>query len=239
MENKRIIAFGDIHGCYKAAETAVKLAKDNNALAIFLGDYVDRGLYSIKTLEVLIEAKKRNPEWIFLRGNHDQMLLDLIFEKQKPNSIFDVISGKTSNEETSKVFFQWKTCNDTLQQEIVTFLNDTKFYHETEHWIFVHAPLKDSTVPLIKKTKEELIWPYELNPIWEGKQFIHGHATVNNPTTTNKGTNINTLCGYGGFLTGMLLLISYPLVPSNIVREERFVSFSISEDGVLMNLSQP
>ncbi len=33
MTEIRIIAFGDIHGCYKAAETAVKLAKDENALA--------------------------------------------------------------------------------------------------------------------------------------------------------------------------------------------------------------
>jgi len=67
---------------------------------------VDRGSFSIKTLEVLIEAKKNNPDWIFLRGNHEQMLLDLIMFKQKPNNRFDVISGKTSNEETSKVFFE-------------------------------------------------------------------------------------------------------------------------------------
>lgn len=235
MKGIRIIAFGDIHGCYKAAETAVKLAKDENALAIFLGDYVDRGPDSIKTLEVLIEAKKQNPEWIFLRGNHDQMLLDLISGKTEPNIEFKVPNGMSSNEETTKVFFKWQNLSEHLKNEIVLFLESTKFYYETEHWIFVHAPLKDSTVPLIKKTEEELIWPYELNPIWEGKQFIHGHATVNNPTTTNKGTNINTLCGYGGVLTGMLILISFPLAPSNMVREQRFVRFSISEDGVLMN----
>ena len=87
MENKRIIAFGDIHGCFKAATSAVQLANKEKALAVFLGDYVDRGPDSIKTLEVLIEAKKQNPEWIFLRGNHDQMLLDLIFDKQNPNKI--------------------------------------------------------------------------------------------------------------------------------------------------------
>jgi len=175
MENSRIIAFGDIHGCFKAANKAVELANEEKALAIFLGDYVDRGPDSIKTLEVLIEAKKQNPEWIFLRGNHDQMLLDLILDKQKPNTIFDVISGKTSNEETSKVFFQWKTCDDTLQQEIVTFLNDTKFYHETEHWIFVHAPLKDSSVPLIKKNRRRVNLALSIKS-YLGGQTIHSRT---------------------------------------------------------------
>ena len=80
MRNETIIAFGDIHGCFNAALKAVQLANEEKAMAVFLGDYVDRGPDSIKTLEVLIEAKKRNPKWVFLRGNHDQMLLDLILQ---------------------------------------------------------------------------------------------------------------------------------------------------------------
>ena len=51
------MAFGDIHGCCKAAEAAVQLAKKEDAQSIFLGDYVDRGPDCIKTLEILIEAK--------------------------------------------------------------------------------------------------------------------------------------------------------------------------------------
>jgi len=235
MIEKRLIVFGDIHGCYKAAEAAVLLAEKENATAIFLGDYVDRGPDSIRTLEILIKAKKDNPNWIFLRGNHDQMLLDLILGKTEPNIEFKVPNGMSSNEETTKVFFKWQNLSEHLKNEIVLFLESTKFYYETKHWIFVHAPLKDSTITLDKKSEEDLIWNYSLKPTWEGKQFIHGHATVNNPTSTNKGTNINTLCGYGGVLTGMLLLTSYPLAPSNMVREERFVHFSISEDGVLIN----
>lgn len=234
MKGIRIIAFGDIHGCYKAAETAVKLAKDENALAVFLGDYVDRGADSIKTLEVLIEAKEQNPEWIFLRGNHDQMLLDLISGKTAPNIEFKVPNGMSSNEETTKVFFKWQNLSAHLKNEIVLFLESTKFYYETEHWIFVHAPLKDSTITLDKKSEEDLIWNYSLKPTWEGKQFMHGHVPVEKATTKNKGTNINTLYGDGGVLTGMLILISFPLAPSNMVREQRFVRFSISEEGILI-----
>lgn len=225
MKGIRIIAFGDIHGCYKAAETAVKLAKDENALAIFLGDYVDRGPDSIKTLEALIEAKKQNPEWIFLRGNHDQMLLDLISGKTEPNIEFKVPNGMSSNEETTKLFFKWKKLSEHLKNEIVQFLERTKFYYETEHWIFVHALLKDSTITLDKKSEEDLIWNYSLEPIWEGKTFIHGHSTVKVINRINKGININTMCGYGGVLSGV------------VIEKEGKISqiFSIMENGEIKN----
>jgi serine/threonine protein phosphatase 1 len=144
-------------GCDKAAEAAVKLTNEEKAIAVFLGDYVDRGHDSIKTLEVLIKAKKQNPDWIFLRGNHDQMLLDLIEGVTEPNSEFKVPNGPSSNEETTKEFLRWQSCSPILKNEIASFLKSTIFYYETEHWIFVHAPLKDSNVPLDKKAPEELL----------------------------------------------------------------------------------
>jgi len=233
--NERHLVFGDIHGCYKAAAKAVELTKTENAIGVFLGDYVDRGPDSIKTLEVLIEAKKQNPDWIFLRGNHDQMLLDLILGATEPNTEFKVPNGSSSNEDTTKVFLRWQSSSELLKNEIVSFLESTLFYHETEHWIFVHAPLKDGLIPLDKKSEEELIWNYDLNPTWEGKQFMHGHATVKEPVTINKGTNINTLCGYGGVLTGMLIDISYPSPTLNpTLRQQKLIGFSISENGILL-----
>ena len=82
---QKVIVFGDIHGCYKAANTAITLAEGLNVSAIFLGDYVDRGSSSMKVLEILINAKEKHPDWIFLRGNHDQMLLDLINGNKHPD----------------------------------------------------------------------------------------------------------------------------------------------------------
>jgi serine/threonine protein phosphatase 1 len=240
MKEVKLIAFGDIHGCYLATKAAVELAKKEDAIAVFLGDYVDRGPDSIKTLEVLIEAKKKNHEWIFLRGNHDQMLLDLIEGVTAPNTEFKVPNGLSSNEETTKEFLRWQSCSPILKNEIVSFLKSTTFYYETEHWIFVHAPLKDSNVPLDKKTKDELLWNYKTNPLWNGKQFIHGHVPVNAPKTIKKGTNINTISGDGGFLTGILINISYPNPKSNptMWKQEMFI-FSISKEGVTTNYNQP
>ena len=228
------MAFGDIHGCYLAAQAAVSLAKKESAHAVFLGDYVDRGPDSIKTLEILIGAKKKNPTWVFLRGNHDQMLLDLIEEKQQPNTCFGIIAGETSNEQTTKVFYQWQKSNDVLKQEIESFLRGTVFYHELDKRIFVHSPLRDSSVALNEKSQEELIWNYNLKPTWNGKQFIHGHAPVETPVGLNQGININTSCGYGGLLTGMLVDISCPYPDKNPkLFREKLISFSITENGII------
>ena len=230
MENK-IIVFGDIHGHFKAAERAIRLANEEKATAVFLGDYIDRGPNSIKTLEILLDAKKLNSDWFFLRGNHDQMLLDLILGKQLPNMEFDVFSGRTSNSEASKVFLKLQELPSSKQIEITNFLESTLFYFETDDWIFVHAPLKDSNVPLPEKLNDELIWNYTLDPIWQGKPFIHGHAVVDKPTNTHKGLNINTGCGFGGFLTGTLIKLFNPDSTNKQPLENTLINFFISETG--------
>lgn len=231
MKN-RTIAFGDIHGCWQAAESAVKLAKEEKAKTVFLGDYVDRGPDSIKTLQILIRAKKENPDWMFLRGNHDQMLLDLILGNSEPNIEFDVYSGRTSNKETSKVYQKWKALPDTLKIEITSFLENTKLFYETDNWIFVHAPLKNSDIPLKKKSKEELLWNYSLEPTWTGKQFVHGHLNTDKIQESNKGININTSCGYGGILSGLLIKTQNAAKHSTVMRTDLIV-FSITEKGKL------
>lgn len=216
-----MIVFGDIHGCRSAVEKAIEIVEVNNKKAIFLGDYVDRGYDSIGTLEVLIRAKERHPDWIFLRGNHDQMLLDLINGVAEPNSD-GIALGQYgfSYDRTTVTYNQFLLLTQPARQEIIDFLNCTIFYYETEHLIFAHAPLKDNNIPIEEKGNEELIWNYNLNPVWSGKHFIYGHATVQTPITTHNGTNINTRCGLGGTLTGLYV--------DNEIAEG---FYSISEDG--------
>ncbi|MEX0671750.1 MAG: metallophosphoesterase family protein [Candidatus Babeliales bacterium] len=47
---------------------------------VFLGDYVDRGLYGIEVLYTLLRLKIANPEQVFLiRGNHEDVALNSAF----------------------------------------------------------------------------------------------------------------------------------------------------------------
>jgi serine/threonine protein phosphatase 1 len=197
----KLIAFGDIHGVLKAAEAAINLSERLNVQAVFLGDYVDRGKESMEVIELLIEAKAKHPDWVFLMGNHDYMLLNLINGISDPEGYDE----RTKNDS----FEKWKQLEPTKRETVIKFLSELQFYVETPNYILVHGVLMNSEISIDKKDSIELIWNYDYEPFWEGKHFIHGHYPVDEVQYKGKGININTSCGYGwGFLTGCLIVNS-------------------------------
>ena len=73
----RTLAIGDIHGCLQTLSTllgAVQIHADD--LIVTLGDYVDRGPDSNGVLDLLVEFY-RTGQLIALRGNHDQMMVEV------------------------------------------------------------------------------------------------------------------------------------------------------------------
>lgn len=157
MENKIYIVFGYIHGHYKAALKAVQLAEEKQAQAIFLGDYVDRGPSALETLRILIEAKENHPDWIFLRGNHYQMLLDLINGHATIADIGTVISGNFDYAQTAKSYEEWQQTGNDEKTVVFDFLNKLEYYHETKKYIFCHAVLNQLGINMYEKSKELLI----------------------------------------------------------------------------------
>ncbi len=74
--NNDPIVVGDLHGNFNAArvccEKFLNSALPAGRSIIFLGDYVDRGPQSIKTLMLLLNLKRLFPDKVFLlRGNHE------------------------------------------------------------------------------------------------------------------------------------------------------------------------
>src|SRR5437016_10558955 len=79
-----IYAISDIHGCarqlqdvFAAIDLHLLRAAPARALHVFLGDYIDRGPASRQTIDLLIE-RSRNHESIFLKGNHEAFLLEVL-----------------------------------------------------------------------------------------------------------------------------------------------------------------
>ena len=68
-----VYACSDLHGFYNLYEKINSLLQPNDKV-LFLGDAGDRGPDSLKTIKAILN----NPQWLYLKGNHEDMLVEAI-----------------------------------------------------------------------------------------------------------------------------------------------------------------
>src|SRR5581483_4017466 len=75
----RVFAIADIHGCPQELSAMLRqIDAGSSDTVIFVGDYVDRGPSARDVIDLLIEFKREHPGAIFLKGNHEDMMLDFL-----------------------------------------------------------------------------------------------------------------------------------------------------------------
>lgn len=186
------IAVGDIHGCDAAAARAVaELEKAKAKNVIFLGDYLDRGPSSVNTVEVLATARKNNPEWKFLLGNHELIFIEEVFGPE-PEMVYDFPqAARDQYKDFGKVPYEHRE-----------FILSLLPYHESESFIYVHGGIgKDFDRPIGEHSVKELVWVYEISEKWKGKPLVRGHRIVNEPVQNANHICLDTGCWHYGFLT--------------------------------------
>ena len=79
-----IYAVGDIHGQLTMLRQMLEKLREQplkeSDTVVFLGDYVDRGEDSKGVIDTLLAFKTEHANCIFLRGNHEQLMLDAFNE---------------------------------------------------------------------------------------------------------------------------------------------------------------
>jgi Calcineurin-like phosphoesterase len=76
IEQTRVLAIGDVHGCAAALEALLgAVAPRAHDVVITLGDYVDCGIDSAGVIERLIRLSA-TCQLVPLRGNHEEMMTD-------------------------------------------------------------------------------------------------------------------------------------------------------------------
>jgi serine/threonine protein phosphatase 1 len=128
----RTLVIGDIHGGLRALHQVLERANVSpKDTLIFLGDYVDGWSQSPQVIDYLIELKTTN-KCIFIRGNHDELLLHWL-KDGKDNELWYQHGGEATviaYEEVDKV-------QKLLHVEFLLSLDD--YYLDEKNRLFVHA----------------------------------------------------------------------------------------------------
>ncbi len=196
-----IYAIGDIHGCSTALKRLInKLPFKENDTLVFLGDYIDRGPDSKAVIDTILSIKEYHKDVITLRGNHEKMLLD--FWQGKLDFLVWAYNGA---EATLRSYGVDKV--EEIDSSHLDFFEQTKYYYETDDFIFVHAGLVPG-VPLKKQSHESMVWIREefIYSDWDfGKRVVFGHTPLQHPLVMHNKIGIDTGCVYGGELTCVVL----------------------------------
>ncbi|WP_293892013.1 metallophosphoesterase family protein [Flavobacterium sp.] len=131
----RKLVIGDIHGGLKAVHQIIERAKvTKDDTLIFLGDYVDGWSESPQVLDFLIKLKKTN-NCIFIRGNHDELLLDWLTNDNK--NIDEGMWYKHGGEATVMAYASFSCEKRQLHMEFLRQLKD--YYLDENNRLFIHA----------------------------------------------------------------------------------------------------
>ena len=205
--NGRLIAIGDIHGEYYKLESLLnKLNVLKEDTLIFLGDYVDRGLYSKQVIDRLIELSNFC-KCEFLKGNHEYYMLKSLCGDKDAEYFFMTYGGVQTIESYDGIENILKLHGD--------FYKNLKQYLIMDNYIFVHGGINPK-IPLEKHSELEYLMirdEFIYHPTNLKQKVIFGHTPFEKPLVMDDKIGIDT--GSGKFKTGYITAIILP--------EEKFV----------------
>jgi serine/threonine protein phosphatase 1 len=216
----RVLVIGDIHGGLLALHQIIERAKVTPTdTLIFLGDYVDGWSQSPQVIDYLIELKTTH-NCIFIRGNHDQLLLSWL-DESKDNPMWYKHGGEST-------VLAYSTVDSITKQKHIQFLKSLEnYYLDDKKRLFIHAgftnmngvsfeffpelfywdrTLWETALALDKKMKKtDVSYPQRLNIYHE---IFIGHTPVSRigkfePVQKANVWNVDTGAAFKGPLTIM------------------------------------
>jgi len=216
-----IYAVSDIHGCadqlakvFTAIDHHLSRVQPKRPIQVFLGDYVDRGPASRQVIDMLIDRGQRH-ETIFLKGNHEAMLLDLlrdpeIFPTFKQYGGLPTLLSYGLTPSVNPDQNEQRALIGELAQKISgphrRFFDDLRSKFLCGDFLFVHAGVRPG-IPLAQQKEEDLFWIRDEFLSCDkdfGKFIVHGHTPVSKPDIRPNRINIDT----GAYATGVLTLLT-------------------------------
>jgi len=217
-EGNRLYVIGDIHGRIDLLQQIHnKIQQDaanypGSKHLIYLGDYIDRGDHSKDVIDLLLEQPLPGFEATYLRGNHEQSMLDFLQEAEVGRSWFNYgglatlvsYNVKYGKIPTRKKDFEGiqNDLKERVPHAHINFLEKTEFSHTAGNYYFVHAGINPK-VALKYQLPEDQLWVREdfvsYNKPHE-KIIVHGHTITDEPDLQTNRIGLDT----GAYITGKL-----------------------------------
>lgn len=194
---------------HRASDPA-RLRRSHAALEIYLGDYIDRGEDSRGVIDALIDRSEQ-VECLFLRGNHEQFLLDFL-SGTLDLSMWKQVGGMATLQSygvqagqrsflVSQATLR-KSLGEALPERHRRFYSETVPYFLAEPYLFVHAGLRPG-IPIEEQHPADLMGIRQQFLEFEGDLghiVVHGHTPVQVPEFRHNRINLDT----GAYSTGRL-----------------------------------
>ena len=181
---ERIFVVGDVHGC--SNELAIMLAYlineqkiNSKDVVIFLGDYIDRGPDTKGVIELLVNFQSEFPKTRFLRGNHEDMLMDFFGFGGHLGHAFLYNGGlETIQSYGISVFSPPNDMMRSLPESHFKFFCELETLIVVDNFILVHAGL-NPYLELEQQSGEDIFWirePFLESPHRFEKTVVFGHT---------------------------------------------------------------
>ncbi len=201
----RLFAIGDIHGCPDELEAMLKEIKPAAGdTVVFSGDYVDRGPSVRDVIEQLIELPRRGCDCVFLKGNHEDMMLSYLGLPGRYGESFLFNGGVATLDSYGIGELDLSHAVDLLPPRHLEFLSGLAVSYLRPPYLFVHAGVMP-TRQLDEQDVEDLLWirqEFIFSPHELGHTVLFGHTPVREVMVDLPyKIGIDTGLVYGGKLT--------------------------------------
>jgi serine/threonine protein phosphatase 1 len=226
-DGTRVYCIGDIHGradLLAALHRGIKADANQNPgngvarnVIVYVGDYVDRGMQSREVIEHLLSDPLPGFEKVYLKGNHDEAMLQFLQDPEFGPLWFSYGGDATvlsygvrmSPSKIGRERFEdmRQQLEANLPSAHLEFLQSLQLVWECGDYLFVHAGFKPG-VAIQQQKPEDMLWIREefLESRHDfGRMVVHGHSVTDVPELKSNRIGIDTGAYASDTLTCLIL----------------------------------
>jgi serine/threonine protein phosphatase 1 len=219
---KRMYCIGDIHGRADLLEALHAQIREDSAnfdgvnQLLYLGDFIDRGDDSKRVIDILISQPLPDFEYIYLLGNHEHAMLNLLADPESMAGWLHWGGRETLTSYGIQIPLS-STKADLIELRAlleratpanhIEFLENCTLSHSEGSYYFVHAGIRPG-VKLERQDYQDQLWirdAFTRSTRDHGAVVVHGHSISEKVEFLPNRIGIDTGAYYSGVLTCLVL----------------------------------